>query len=75
MITRPCDGQKLERRRNEMANDEKSGKQRGGISASMVEDEAAEKIKKRARDWGLIVNDQADRKPKPDDAKENDGKK
>jgi hypothetical protein len=29
----------------------------------MIEDEAAEKLKKRARDMGLIVNTGADRKP------------
>ena len=58
-----------------MAINEKRDKQPGGISASMIDDKATEKIKDRARDLGLIVNDQADRKPKPDEARKSGDKK
>ena len=40
-----------------MSNDKKKpDKKRPGLSASMVEDDATERLKKRARDLGLIVN-------------------
>ena len=34
----------------------KNDKERPRLSASMVEDDATERLKKRARDLGLIVN-------------------
>lgn len=41
-------------------NSEKQTRQ----SASMIEDKATEKIKQKARDLGLIVNDRVDRADK-----------
>ena len=43
----------------------KSGQQKPRLSSSMVEDEATERLKKRLKDWGLIVNAGAGRIAKP----------
>ena len=43
----------------------KNSQQRPPLSSSMVEDKATERLKKRLRDWGLIVNAGAGKPPKP----------
>lgn len=44
-------------------------KERPRLSASMVEDDATERLKKRARDWGLIVNTGTGKTVQPTDQK------
>ncbi len=52
---------------------DKDDKQSSQLSARMVEDEATERLKKRARDLGLIVNAGAKVTKPPD--KKDDSKK
>ena len=52
----------------------KNSKQQPRQSASMIEDKATEKLKQKARDLGLIVNDNAGRAGKPA-TKQKGGKK
>ena len=40
-------------------------RQQPPLSSSMVEDDATERLKKRLRDWGLIVNAGAGKNAKP----------
>ena len=53
---------------------DKNNQQAPRLSASMVEDEAIEKLKKRARDLGLIVNAGLGKAAKPT-GKKKDSKK
>lgn len=57
----------------QQAMKDKNNKESSPISARMVEDEATERLKKRARDLGLIVNAGAD-KAAPPPGKKKDGK-
>ena len=43
----------------------KNSQQQPPLSSSMVEDNATERLKKRLRDWGLIVNAGAGKTAKP----------
>jgi len=52
----------------------RNGQQRPPLSSSMVEDRATERLKKRLRDWGLIVNAGAGKPAKPT-GKKKSGKK
>ncbi len=51
---------------------DENDKQPSRLSARMVEDEATEKLKKSARDWGLIVNAGADKADKAPGEKKED---
>jgi hypothetical protein len=44
---------------------DKNNQQQPALSSSMVGDKAAEKLKKRAQDLGLIVNAGADKAARP----------
>ena len=52
----------------------RNNQQRPPLSSSMVEDKATERLKKRLRDWGLIVNAGAGKAAKPT-GKKKGGKK
>lgn len=52
----------------------KNNQQQPSLSPSMVEDKATERLKKRLKDWGLIVNAGAGKPAKPG-AKKKGGKK
>jgi len=44
------------------------------LSASVVEDEATERLKKRLQDWGLIVNTDTGKRAKPTSKKKSSKK-
>jgi hypothetical protein len=52
----------------------KNDQKRPPLSPSVVEDKATERLKKRLRDWGLIVN-AGDGKPAKPSGKKKGGKK